>query len=228
MFVVDKKKEEYKNEVMKECGCQIGCSSCAVRRRYIDMLSDSNIPCIYWNLKYSEFSGAITIKTATQNYAKSIRKNYANGLCIAYAGTPGTGKTFSACTILKTALATGYSAYYTTLTDMAHYLTDFSYRDKFYHKISRVDVLCIDEVDSRHFAESDASSGFFGRFFERIIRYRIQNKLPIIISTNNAKLEDAFSGQFKKIVESLASANTIIVPSLGLDYRLKVGRPKLA
>ena len=126
MFIVDKKREEAKVDIINGCGCKIGCSTCAVKRRYIDMLSDANIPCVYWDLKYSSFSGAVTIKSATQNYAKSIRKNYASGLCIAYAGTPGTGKTFSACTILKTALAAGYSAYYTTLTDMAHYLTDFS------------------------------------------------------------------------------------------------------
>lgn len=226
MFVVDRKRDDAKLKIILICGCQKGCGKCVGKRNFIDRMADANIPCVYWDLPYANFSGAQTIKKITKDYAKNIEQRYKDGACICYAGTLGTGKTFSACSILKVALMKGYGVYYTTLTDMSFYLTDFEYRDKFYHRATRTDILCIDEVDARHRADSETSGDFFGRTFERIIRYRIQNKLPIIIATNNAKIEEAFSGQFKKVIESLAAANTIIVPALGPDYRLKVGRSK--
>lgn len=221
----NKKVQEIKDEIRAECGCQIGCNRCRPKFQFIEQLAAAQIPCVYWMLPYKDFTGPKNIKKATQNYAKNIDEYYRSGTSICYAGTPGTGKTFSASAILKVALSKKYSIFYTTLSDMAANLTDNQVKDEYNSSMMKADFLCIDEVDSRHYSDTETSENFFGRLFEKIVRYRIQNKLPIIIATNNSKIEEAFSGQFKKIVESIASASTIIVPALGPDYRLRAGRP---
>jgi len=187
-------------------------------------MAEANIPCAYWELSYKNFEGAPNIKAAVETYAKELDENFLSGKCIAFAGTMGTGKTFSLCALMKLIIAKGHSTYYTSMPDMMMYLTDTVHKRAFYQIMASVDFLCIDEVDSRHFASSDLSESFAGRTFERIIRHRIQNRLPILMATNEVKLENAFTGEFKKVVESLASINTVVVPALGKDYRISSKR----
>lgn len=223
MFVVDKKRSQAKQKIIQECGCEEGCSRCASKRRFVDKLADANVPAGYWFLKMKDFRGPVNLKNATQKYISNLGDNFSQGNCICFTGTLGTGKTYSSCAVLKRALMLDYDAYYTTLTDLVFYLTDYELKKQYYSRVSRADFLCIDEIDSRHLGDSEQAEGFFGRTFERIIRYRLQNQLPIILATNNAGLEEAFAGQFKKVVESLSRASTIVVPALGPDYRMRGG-----
>jgi DNA replication protein DnaC len=186
-------------------------------------MADANIPEAYWALSYKNFSSTGYIKSSTENYIAHLSERYAEGESLCYAGSPGTGKTMSACTILKAALKQGFTAYYTSLSDVASYLTDHAYKTAFYHKLINVDFLCIDEVDSRHFADTESSENFFGRSLERVFRYRVQNRLPIIFATNHATLNEAFNGQFKKIFESISSQSVTVIPSIGIDYRRTSG-----
>lgn len=224
MLILEKKQALAKQKIAEQCGCNRGCEKCAPKRRFIDLMAEANIPCAYWELSYRNFSGAPNIKVAVEDYAKNIDENFASGKCIAFAGTMGTGKTFSLCTLMKQIILKEYTTYYTSMSDMMMYLTDPQHKRDFHRLVSSVDFLCIDEVDSRHFASSDLSESFAGRTFERVIRHRIQNRLPMLIATNEARLENAFTGEFKKVVESLASINTTVVPALGKDYRLNSKR----
>jgi DNA replication protein DnaC len=221
MTAMEKKKSIAKKRLIDECGCVSGCAKCSSQRIFIDTMADANIPEAYWTLSYKTFSGADVIKTSTVAYTGSIDEKFSSGTSVCYAGPPGTGKTMSACTILKAALAGGYSAYYTSLSDLVHYLTDHNYKTSFYHKLTGVDFLCIDEVDARHFAETETSENFFGRSFERIFRYRVQNRLPTIFATNHLSLSEAFVGQFKKIFDSIGALSVETIPSMGPDQRLK-------
>ncbi len=219
--VIDRKKKLAKQQIADECGCKLGCVKCANRRAFIDTMSDANIPEAYWALSYADFKGSQHIKVETENYIKALGERYRTGSSLCYAGSPGTGKTMSACTILKAALAEGYLAYYTSLSDLAFYLTDFNYKTSYYHQCTRVDFLCIDEVDARHFAESDSSENYFARSLERIFRYRVQNRLPIIFATNHSNMGEVFTGQFKKIFDSIAAPTVHTISALGQDHRLK-------
>lgn len=220
MYVVDKKRLQGKQRIVDECGCGTGCIKCVAKRRFIDKLADANIPAAYWFRVLKDFKGPQNLKKAATVYINNLKNNFEEGLNLCFTGSLGTGKTYSSCAILKNALALGYEAYYTTLTDLTFYLTDYELQKAYFLKVSRADILCIDEVDARHFSDTEQSSNFFGRTFERVIRYRIQNALPTILATNNASLEEAFAGQFKKVIESLSTSGTIVVPALGPDYRL--------
>jgi len=201
--------------------CEKGCSVCAQQAQFLEVIASANIPTAYWFLRMKEFQGAPSIKTAVVDYVKNMPAHYENGEGICFEGTPGTGKTYGMCSILKSALRKDYTVYYTTFSELVFYLSeaDAKIKSKFYHTVTRADFLCIDEVDSRHFSDSDQSFNFFGRAFERIIRYRTQNNLPILLATNEASITDAFRGQFKKFVESLLAPTVKIIPALGKDFR---------
>lgn len=219
--MIQKKLEMAKDDVKASCGCKIGCVKCAAQLRFLERMAMSELPVAYWNLKMSDFQGADSIKKAVEEYTSDLKAKYVDGINVCFAGTLGTGKTYSMVNILKVALLKEFTAYYTTLGDMAMKLTTNDTKVKYNDIVSHCDFLVIDEVDSRHIAASDAAQDFFGANFERIVRYRVQNKLPILLATNNANLEDAFKGQFKKTVDSILAANTVVVAALGKDYRLQ-------
>jgi len=221
MYVVDKKRKQIKKKLIDECECASGCPKCALQVSFVDKLADANIPAAYWFRKLKDFYGPPNLKQAAQRYCKDISVMFDEGASICFTGNLGTGKTYSSCAILKTALMKGFDVYYTTLSDLVFYLSDYELKKEFFSKITRADFLCVDEVDSRHFSDSEQSESFFGRTFERVLRYRMQNGLPLILATNNANLEEAFGGQFKKVVESLSHNSTQVVPALGPDFRLR-------
>lgn len=217
---MDRKRANAKDEISVVCGCNVGCSKCAPKRSFIDLLCDSNMPEAYWAMSYKNFSGAQNIRETTEKYIVGIKENYNKGLSMCYCGTPGSGKTMSLCTILKATLASGYSAYYTTLADLVFYITDHTYKSSYYQQLISADFLCLDEMDPRYF-DTEQSENFFGRNLERVFRYRVQNRLPMLFATNQKSLEDVFSGQFKKIFESVAAQSVVNIPALGPDYRIK-------
>ena len=220
MTVIEKKRVLAKNDVSNRCGCGIGCAKCTNMRMFIDNMSDASIPEAYWLLSYKDFVGSEHTRKNTEAYIDHIDEKYGAGASLCFAGPPGTGKTMSACTIIKAALKSGYTAYYTTMSDIAFYLVDNMYKTSFYHKLVGTDFLCVDEVDARHFADTESSENFFGRSLERVFRYRIQNRLPIIFATNHSSLNEAFTGQFRKIFESISSQSVHTIAAFGTDHRL--------
>lgn len=184
----------------------------------VDRLADANIPVIYWFLKMKDFKGPENLRQATISYIQGLKPAYQTGTGLCLTGTYGIGKTTAVCAVLKNALINQYGAYYTSLTGMVSGLMDYATRSEFERLISRVDFLAIDEVDSRHFSTSDEAQKMFGSNFEKIIRYRTQNQLPTLIASNNSSLEEVFTGQYSRVVDSL-TANTKVVRSLGKDIR---------
>mgnify|MGYP001549274366 CR=1 FL=1 len=221
MQVIEKKKTIAKQQIIADCGCNVGCPKCSSHRVFIDSMATANIPENYWLLSFKQFQGAPNIKNAVENYIHNLDESYKGGKSLCFAGSPGTGKTMSACTILKSAIQKGYTTFYTSFPDMIFNLMDHQVKNTFNRKLMDIDFLCIDEVDARHFADSENSENFFGRNLEKILRFRIQNRLPIIFATNHIKLDDAFGGQFKKIIESISAQSLQVIPALGPDYRIK-------
>lgn len=220
MKINEKKVAIAKEAVAASCGCGAGCPSCALQRQFVDKMADASIPVLYWSLKMSDFSGATSIKTAVDLYIGKLGENFKLGKNLCLSGTLGTGKTYSLTNILKSALAKDFSAYYVSLPELVGLLTNPATKHSAADFLSGVDFLAIDEVDSRHIAQSDAAQDFYGASFEKILRTRLQNLLPTLMATNNASLDEAFNRQFKKTVESL-SASCIMVAAFGKDHRLE-------
>jgi DNA replication protein DnaC len=222
MYTSVKKRILIKEQIAQKCDHVQGkvCEQCVKKQMFVDLMADSNIPIKYWFLKLKDFSGSPIIKDATQNYIDNLKDNFLNGQSLCFVGTYGTGKTYSICSIMKKALISGFSAYYTSLTDIVTYSMDYQYKNEFAIKTTQCDFLAIDEVDSRHMSDSDEAQRLFGSAFEKIIRYRTQNALPTLIATNNSSLEEVFSGQHKRVVESLGSSLKVVA-ALGKDFRMQ-------
>ena len=84
-------------------------------------------------------------------------------------------------------------------------------------ELMTVDFLVIDEFDGRHMS-AGASADLFGRQLESIFRRRIENSLPIFLSTNSPNVIDSFEGPIKQSIKSLMSSAKFI-PVLGKDFR---------
>lgn len=214
---------EAKEKILRECQeCQgRGCGECLKKLRIIDRLGEANIPVTYWFTKLKNFPGPPNIKEAAITYVTHLKENYEAGKGLCFAGTYGTGKTTALCAILKASIFHGLNSYYTTLSDLVSYSSDYATRDEYVHLTTRCDFLAIDEVDSRHFSSSEEAQKFLGAHFERTLRYRIQNKLPVLLATNNASLEEVFTGQFRRVVASITAASITEIPALGKDIRLR-------
>lgn len=220
MFVSDKKKETIKKSMISACeNCENGCNLCLKKCQFIDLLAEANIPVSYWFLQLKDFKGSEHIKNTTIGYIANMADNFNDGKNLIYMGQYGVGKTYAICSLLKSALIKKYSVYYTSMLDLVHYLSDYTTQKMFYGILVNVDILAIDEVDSRHFSNSDQAQQYFGSSLERIIRYRQQNKLPTLIASNNNDVSEIFTGQYKKVIDSLLSVSTEIVPAIGKDFR---------
>ena len=189
------------------------------QHRYIDQLAEANIPITYWELPMSKFQGSEEIKNATLQYANNIKENYADGKGLVFAGNYGIGKTYAMCSLLKATIRAGYTAYYTSITDMGIYIYSKTSKEEYMQKCMKSDFLVFDEVDSRHIPTSDDGAAFFGTSVEKIVRERVQNKLPTFFATNNSGLSAVFTGQYERAIVSLLSPCSTTITAIGKDYR---------
>lgn len=191
---------------------------CEVKIEAITRYYEANIPVDYWFLSMSQFKGDKTLLKRYDYYHKNIDKLYSDGLRICLAGRHGVGKTMTAASIIKSSVEKGYSSFYVTLTDIINMTTNNAQlRNATREGLLKVDFLVIDEFDSR-FIGTDNAADLFGRTIEPTLRHRIQNKLPVIICTNDHDLTSSFNGPLKDSIGSLMKMVKFI-PVLGSDFR---------
>jgi len=194
------------------------------QHQFVDAMADANIPVAYWMLPMSSFAGSDDIKQTVYSYVGALKQNYNDGQGFIFAGPYGVGKTYGMCSVLKTALRAGYSAYYTSITDMSLYIGSRATRDEYLRLCTKSDFIAFDELDSRHIPTSEDGRAFFGSAVEKIIRERAQNKLPTLFATNHESLKPVFDGQYGRAILSLLAPVSKTVTALGLDFRQGRGR----
>ena len=185
--------------------------------------AESNIPIEYWDLNMNkDFVGDPRLRTKYDEYVADIKNSFVTGKSVCFAGAHGVGKTISTCCILKKAALKGYSALYTTLSDIIAVLTQASNEEKFTARRELVmcNFVAIDEIDPR-FIATDNASDLFARNLEGIFRTRSQNKLPTIMCTNSPNIVESFNGQLKASLTSLFSGYMEMFPVFGTDFRKK-------
>lgn len=183
--------------------------------------AESNIPIEYWGLNIEkEFYGPQVLLDTYKNFTADIKSSYTNGTSLCFAGTSGVGKTFTTTSILKKSVAKGFTALYTTLSDVVACLTQSDSEEKFISRreLCMVDFLAIDEFDSR-FLSSESSADLYARTLETVFRARSQNKIPTIMCTNSPNIVEAFHGPLKASIDSLMKGYLKVIPVIGADYR---------
>jgi len=218
------KTDRVKQKIKKGCkSCKgDGCSACSSKASRIDRYSFSNIPVEYWDLSFKDFSGDPNFKKFIKEKIENIDKLYDNGKSFMFTGGLGTGKTYTACCILKRALATGYSGLYTTMADVvANMLSREMDTAKYYNELLSKDFLIIDEFSSHWIFPSDKAEQIFGSSLEYVLRTRFQNQLPTILCSNDEDVDQIFGGFFAKSFKSLRSHHVELFVIGGKDFRRK-------
>ena len=183
--------------------------------------AEANIPIEYWNLKMDrDFIGDPRLKQKYNEYIFNIQQSYVSGKSICFAGSHGNGKTTTTTCILKKCVEKGYSALYTTCSDIVSTLTQASNEEKFLAKreLVMVDFLVIDELDNR-FMATEFASDLYARSLEGVFRTRSQNKLPTLICTNSPNVIESFTGALKASLDSLMHGNMEFFIVMGNDHR---------
>lgn len=181
----------------------------------------ANIPVDYWWREMDNFQGSKSLVNVYDIVTNDIKQYYKLGTNYCFSSAHGLGKTFVTSCILKRVVENDYTALYVNLVDiiniLANYETDKNLKSEARQYLQDVDFLVIDEFDSR-FMGSDNASDLFGRIFEPIVRFRIQNALPTILCTNNTNLNEMFNAALQQSFNSLLKKFKIVA-ALGKDFR---------
>jgi len=213
-----------KEAVKKACEHCVGsgCSVCSSKMSRIDRYALSNIPVEYWSLSFKDFSGDSKFKDLIRPKMENINDLYDNGKSFMFSGGLGTGKTYTACCMLKIAIASGYTGLYTTMADVvANMLSREIDTAKYYNELLEKDFLVIDEFSSHWIFPSEKAEQLFGTSLEYVLRTRFQNQLPTILCSNNDDVDQIFGGFFAKSFKSLRSHHIELYVVGGKDFRRK-------
>ncbi len=221
--MVQKKYEIAKKAIMDNCNtCHgHGCRHCISDIEKINNWTNASIPVLYWDYTLDTFNGDTNFKEVIKQLISTVDKLYADGSVLIFNGKYGVGKTWAGTELLKTAISKKYTAKYTSMSEIVNILLSKDV-DKyiFNQKLLYSDLIFIDEVDSRFMPNTENGMNIFGTMMENIIRTRLQNRLPLILSTNNSNINEIFDGIFGQTFNSLfASKNIMHIPVGGIDLR---------
>lgn len=192
-------------------------------------LPKTNIPCKYWELDFRNYRNTgkddvekeLNKKSMARvyNYRDDIRKNRKDGLGLYIEGPNGVGKTFIATSIGKEAVRQGYSVRFHLLSEIIS-LTFQSYDNTTdltaLSKLKTCDFLIIDDADKPYSTKSSPKLSLF----DDLVRYRVQNLLPCIV-TANVELRGA-TETFNESLHSLLAEQSLNVVLVGTDFRKEI------
>lgn len=205
-----------------ECSRE-GCPRCLSKASRLDRYYMADIPVEYWSLSFKDFTGDPNFKALIKEKMKNIDALYDDGKSFMFAGNLGTGKTYTACCMLKRAVSTGYSGLYTTMADVvANMLSREIDTSRYYAELTGKDFLVIDEFSSHWIFPSEKAEQLFGTSIEYVLRTRFQNQLPTILCTNDSDVDKIFGGFNAKSFKSLRSHHVDYFVVGGKDFRRKV------
>jgi hypothetical protein len=163
---------------------------CVVKAELFLRAFTSCIPRDFWGYKATdvEFNKPVFRKIIIP-YCRRMRTALRKGYGILLLGDNGSGKTMFLSYVLMSACRLNFSAYYTTMSQLAHDTKrGFSSRadaDRLEWYLSS-DFLVIDELAKERFREGD---NFTRVELERVLKSRYDNALPTLIATNASMRE---------------------------------------
>lgn len=204
---------------------------CALELELKVRLKKSCVPERFWEVKATDFEQKELYKTTIVPYVSNINKMLKNGCGLFFTGPNGTGKTQFMSFVAKQILfKTGYSCYYITAMQMMSNIHKFmnekpvygfdSKQEVFDDVLCNVDFLMLDELGK------EKSTEFSSTHIERVLRTRLDNARPTIISSNLTieELESKYDSTIKSIIYGTSEIKQTDFD----DRRLSVYRKKVS
>lgn len=169
-----------------DCDCE---KQLKLQRRYFA----ANIGALYHNISLGDFfEGYSGLAQVITDYIEFFENNLYYGRGVTFHGPLGTGKSFAATIILKSLIQKGYDAYFITFDDLLNLQSkgwkESEYNHEFY-TVRDTQILVIDEIFAA--LEGTKKKELLAETLERIIRYRVSNRMPTILTTNMSPEEEA-------------------------------------
>ena len=160
--------------------------------------------------------------SVVMDYIDKPEENFKYGMGLFLYGPNGSGKTMLGSLVLKAYAAKGYSICFTTFIELLEgkksSWSDQDEKDWFARQVTNADILVIDDPGKEH-RVSERGIDFINSLLQEVVRYRISNNLPTIITTN---LDPAdFRKAYGADIGSLLTESTIIQSVPGIDGRRK-------
>lgn len=196
----------------RPCDCQL---QVQLHKHYLD----SGIGITYQRLDWADFEGDDSLVAQVSKYLFNHERYLDRGTGLLFSGGYGTGKTMLANLILKELVKLGRSCYATTFAGCIEQFTATWGNDKaktrFADKFMRSEVLLLDDLGRSLRAKNNLPESTF----DYILRTRVQEGRPVILTTNMdiEELRDGYgSGPL-----SLLTETSIYHEFKGDDFRPK-------
>lgn len=152
-------------------------------------------------------------------YLDSAEAFIDRGIGLFLSGPMGTGKTLLAMLVLKDLVKKNYNCYATTFSNTVEAFTstwgDNEEKKRFADRFMFSDVLLLDDLGQ----EQRTSNRLPQTTFDRILRTRIQDGRPTLVTTNMNAIEVQVG--YGAPVLSLLCEQSIEIPMTGTDFRPK-------
>lgn len=175
------KREYVNNGITYKCNCE---EQILLQKHFFA----ANIGSLYHIISYEDLFDEDRLDDLQEfivEYVNNFDDNLYYGRGITFWGPLGTGKSFAACIVLKELIKRGYDGYFIMFDDLLNLQQrgwdEGDYNDLFY-EIRGTQVLVIDELIAK--PNSTKATEYLAETLERIIRFRVSNRLPTIITTN--------------------------------------------
>jgi DNA replication protein DnaC len=193
-------------------------------------LQMANIPEDYWSCDFFNYLGPEEVAEASKKYLRTLAEKKGEGVGILFGGPPGPGKTTIAAVLLKYLVRAGWTCWMTSLGEIVENIQKSWNAEKgahndsaeFLQRCREADFLLIDDLGKEH----AGPSGFSSTTFDNLIRYRIQHRLPTILTTNLNR--QTIKNRYGDALLSLIEGKCTIITVTGADIRRSVQKPKLA
>ena len=183
-------------------------------------LRDAHIGEAYWDVVLDEIDVQV-FRTAALRYVDALESARKNGYGLYLSGSNGLGKTHTMSAILKVALEHRYSALLVTPAEIKSIKAgDIVSMQQIGapNMLTEVDFLGIDDFCKEQYKSSGDRSMFYERVIEEVLRNRLQNKLPTLV-TSNSEL-DSVNSYYGDSVQSLLLGSVVEVHlAEGADLR---------
>lgn len=160
--------------------------NCREQKKLQRLYFASNIGSLYHTLSFDDFfEGQEALRGQIEDYLDDLEDNLYYGRGITFDGPLGTGKSFAAALILKESIKRGHNGYFISFDDLLNLQSqgwkEVQFNEEFY-LVRNTPLLVLDELFKA--PEGTPKDALLSDTLERIVRYRVSNCLPTIITTN--------------------------------------------